>query len=268
MGRRINNVKLFVNDNDKSKLVAKDLELELQKYDFNIVDKDYDLAISVGGDGSFLRMVKETNFNRNIYYIGVNSGTLGFLQEINIADTKDFVKRLNIDNYKIDDIGIQETKVITEDDIYTFNSLNEIVVRSKYFNTLRIPVYVDNELLENFSGDGVLISTATGSTAYNMSFGGSIIYNTIKALSITPIAPLNNKAYKSLLNPVIVPDDKIITLPTEKGKNDLFLMIDGVTKEFDNVIKIETKVGRKTIKCLRMNDYHFIRIVNDKILEK
>lgn len=268
MGRRINNVKLFVNDNDKSKLVAKDLEIELKKYDFNIVDEDYDLAISVGGDGSFLRMVKETNFNRNIYYIGVNSGTLGFLQEINIADTKDFVKRLNIDNYKIDDIGIQETKVITEDDIYTFNSLNEIVVRSKYFNTLKIPVYVDNELLENFTGDGLLISTATGSTAYNMSFGGSIIYNTIKALCITPIAPLNNKAYKSLLNPVIIPDDKTITLPTEKEKNDIFLMVDGVNKEFDNVIKIETKVGRKTIRCLRMNDYHFIKIVNEKILEK
>ena len=268
MGRRINNIKLFVNDNDKSKLVAKDLEMELRKYGFNIVDQDYDLAISIGGDGSFLRMVKETNFNSNIYYIGVNSGTLGFLQEINIADTKDFVKRLNIDNYKIDDVSIQETKVITEDEIYSFNSLNEIVVRSKNFDTLRIPVYVDDELLENFTGDGLLISTATGSTAYNMSFGGSVIYNTIKALSITPIAPLNNKAYKSLIVPVIVPDDKKITLPTLKDMNDLFLMIDGVNKEFDKVIKIESKVGRKTIKCLRMNNYHFIKIVNEKILEK
>jgi len=268
MGRKINNIKLFINDNDKSRLVAKDLELELKKYGFNIVDQDYELAISVGGDGSFLRMVKETNFNRNIYYIGVNSGTLGFLQEIDIADTKDFVKRLNIDNYKTDDISIQETKVITEDEIYTFNSLNEVIVRRKNFNTLKIPVYVDDELLENFTGDGLLISTATGTTAYNVSFGGSIVYNTIKALSLTPIAPLNNKAYKSLIVPVIIPEDKTIILPTEKGNDDLFLMIDGVNKEFDNVIKIETKVGSRTIRCLRMNDYHFIKRINEKMLEK
>ena len=84
MSRRINKIKLFVNQNEKSEIVAKDLEMELKKYDFELVDEDYDLAISVGGDGSFLRMVRENNFNDNLYYIGVNSGTLGFLQEIDI----------------------------------------------------------------------------------------------------------------------------------------------------------------------------------------
>jgi len=268
MGRRINKIRLFVNENEKSQIVAKDLELELEKYGFKIVNRNYDLAISIGGDGSFLRMVKETNFNDKIYYIGVNSGTLGFLQEIDIKDTVDFVKRLNSDNYKIDDINIQETKIITENDIYNFYSLNEIVIRSKYFNALRIPVFVDNELLEDFKGDGLLISTSTGSTAYNMSFGGSIVYNTLNTLQITPIAPLNNKAYKSLLVPVIIPANRTITLQTYKDNNSLFLMIDGVTKELDKVIKIETKIGSKTIKCLRMNNYHFIKIVNEKILEK
>jgi len=104
MGRRINKVKLFVNDNEKSQIVAKDLELELSKYGFKIVNKGFDLAISVGGDGSFLRMVNETKFNEKVYYIGVNSGTLGFLQDIDIKDTKDFIKRLNSDNYKVEDV--------------------------------------------------------------------------------------------------------------------------------------------------------------------
>ena len=70
--RKINKIKLFINDNEKSKIVAKDLELELKKYDFKIVSRNYDLAISIGGDGSFLRMVKDTKFNENIYYIGIN----------------------------------------------------------------------------------------------------------------------------------------------------------------------------------------------------
>ena len=61
MSRRINKIKLFVNQNEKSEIVAKDLEMELKKYDFELVDEDYDLAISVGGDGSFLSMVRENN---------------------------------------------------------------------------------------------------------------------------------------------------------------------------------------------------------------
>ncbi len=268
MGRRINKVKLFVNENEKSKKVAKELETELKDFNFTIVDKDYDLAISVGGDGSFLGMVKETNFNNNIYYIGVNSGTLGFLQEIDIKDTKDFVKRLNSDDFRIDDINIQQTIVTTENKNYVYESLNEIVIRSKKFNALKIPVYVDNELLEDFKGDGLLISTSTGSTAYNMSFGGSVVYNTLNTLQITPIAPLNNKVYKSLLVPVIIPSNKTISLSTYDAYNDLFLQIDGEVKKLDNVIKIETKISSKTIKCLRMNDYHFVKIINDKILSK
>ena len=226
--------------------------------------RGYDLAISIGGDGSFLRMVKETKFNPNIYYIGINSGTLGFLQEIDIKDCIDFVKRLNSDKYKVEDVNIQTTKVITEDKIYNFDSLNEIVVRNREFSTLN----VDDELLENFTGDGLLISTSTGSTAYNMSFGGSIVYNTLNTLSITPVAPLNNKVFKTLINSLIIPGDKVITLLPNKNYHNLFIQIDGVNRMIDNVIKIETRISNKAIKCIRMNDFHFIKVINDKILTK
>ena len=146
--------------------------------------------------------------------------------------------------------------------------MNEIVIRNRDFNVLRVPVYVDEELLENFSGDGVLISTSTGTTAYNLSFNGSIVYNTLKTLTITPIAPLNNKVYKTLINSVIVPGDKVITLILNKEFKDLFIQVDGVNKLFDSVIKVETKIGKKSIKCLRMNDFHFIKVINNKILSK
>lgn len=268
MGRRINKVKLFVNNNEQSVLVAKDLEMELLKYNFKIVSRNYDLAISVGGDGSFLRMVKDTKFNENIYYIGVNSGTLGFLQEIDINKTVDFVKRLNCDEYKIENINIQQTKVITSNQVYNYDSLNEIVIRNREFNTLKLPIYVDDELLENFNGDGVLVSTSTGSTAYNMSFGGSIVYNTLGTLSITPIAPLNNKVYSTLTNSVIVPSNKVISFVPSKEYKDLFIQIDGVNKIVDDVIRIETVISDKFIKCIRMNDFHFIKVVNNKILSK
>ena len=267
MERKINRIKLFPNDNNKSLLVTKELESELKKYNFQIVEDNYDLAISIGGDGSFLRMIKNCNFNENIYYIGVNSGTLGFLQEIDIKDTKDFVKKLNDNNFKNERINIEETTIFTDKERYHFNSLNEIVVRSNNFDTLKIPVYIDDELLENYTGDGLLISTSTGSTAYNMSFGGSILYNTLDTLSITPIAPLRSKVYNTLVNPIVIPSTKVVTLIPNKNQNNLFIMIDGVNKKIDNVSKIEIKIDNKSIKILRMNNFHFIKVINSKILD-
>lgn len=266
--RKINKIKLFVNNNEKSEIVAKDLELELLKYDFEIVKKGkFDLGISIGGDGSFLRMVKDTNFNENIYYIGINSGTLGFLQEIDISETVDFVKRLNTNNFKVEELAIEENKIITEDNVYKFNSLNELVIRTRDFTIFKSDVLVDGELLEHYAGDGLLISTSTGSTAYNLSFNGSIVYNTLKTLVLTPIAPLNNKVYKSLLNSIIIPCDKLITLLPNNINNKLFIIVDGKVLEYDNVLRIETKTSKKQLKCLRMNDFHFAKVINQKILE-
>lgn len=266
MERKINRIKLFINSDKKSKIVAKKLKEKLINYHFEIVNSDYDLAISVGGDGSFLRMIKENEFNSDIYYIGINSGTLGFLQEIDVCQTKNFIDRLASNDYKVEELSIEENTIMTDDNYYKFYSLNEIVIRKKDFSILKIPVYVDNELLEHFTGDGILISTSTGSTAYNMSFGGSIIYNSLNTLSITPIAPLNNKAYRTLVNSVIIPANKEIRIIS--NNEDLFFMIDGEIKEINNVKKIEVKIASKGIKCLRMNDFHFIKIVNSKILEK
>ena len=264
--RTINKIKKYFNNNEQSIKVAKNLEEELKQYDFKIVNENPDLCISVGGDGSFLRMVKDNNFNSEVKYIGINAGTLGFLQEINLKDTKDFVQRLNDDKYKIESINIQETVIKTKKEEHVFNSLNEIVVREKEFNTLKVPIYVDDEYLERLTGDGVLISTSTGSTAYNMSFGGAIVYNTLNTLSITPIAPLNNKVFNTLRNTVIIPGDKKVTIKTTDEYNDLFVSIDGENKVYDDIQSIETYISDKKINCLRMKEFHFIKVVNNKIL--
>ncbi len=267
MPRKINKIKLFINNNEKSTIVAKDLELELQKYNFELVNTNFDLGISIGGDGSFLRMIKNSNFNESAYYIGINAGTLGFLQEIDIAECPNFVKRLNSNNFKIEKISIEETKVITTTKIYHFKSLNEIVIRDINLNTLTVPVYIDNELLENFSGDGLLISTSVGSTAYNLSYGGSIIYNTLNTIILTPIAPLNNKVFKTLPCSLIIPDlGKITIIP--HSPQDIILSVDGVNHHLKNVLRIETSLSIRNIKCLHMNDYHFAKVIATKILGK
>ena len=75
------NVRIFYNNNDKSINTFKDIQDKLLKNGFNIVEDDYNIAIAIGGDGAFLRMIKETNFKSDVLYLGINTGTLGFAQE-------------------------------------------------------------------------------------------------------------------------------------------------------------------------------------------
>lgn len=262
----IKKFRLFVNDNDKSREVANIVNSKLCEAGFKSVKKDYDLAIAIGGDGSFLRMVKATNFNSNVLYIGINAGTLGFAQEVSIEEIDKFVDELKNNKFKVDNIGVQETKVITDDSDSYFFSLNEIVIRQKELNTVVLDVKIDDVFLETAVGDGLLISTSFGSTAYNLSFGGSIVYNTFHTLQITPIAPLNNKSYRSLLNSVILPENKVISLLPQRNR-DLLITIDGENKYYENVIKVETVVDKKRINCLRRKGYNFVEKINEKFLK-
>ena len=262
--RKINKIKIYINGDDKSKKVRDSIINDLINQNFEIVDDNYDLAISIGGDGTFLKMIHDNNFNSNIYYVGINSGTLGFLQEIDLDKTKNFINRLINNDFKEEHLSIGKALIKTNNEMYEYNFLNEIVIRKDNFGTLEIPVFIDDELLEKFTGDGLLISTSTGSTAYNMSFGGAIVYNKLNSLSLTPIAPINNRAYRTLTNSFVLPIDSKIEL---KANNDLFLMIDGKNKEIDNVIDIQITTNNKDIKCLRMNDFSFVKVVNNKLLK-
>lgn len=261
---KIKTFKLFSNNNDKAKSVENIVRKKLLENEF-LESDDFDLGIAIGGDGSFLRMVKNTNFNSNVLYVGINVGTLGFAQEVTLETLDDFIEDLKSENYKIDTIGIQKTKVVTNNGDYRFYSLNEIVIREKDLNTATFNIEVDDVFLEKFQGDGLLIATSFGSTAYNLSFGGSIIYNTFHTLQITPIAPLNNKAYRNLMNSVVLPENFIVRISPENP--NLLITIDGENSCYDNVLYIETSVKDKRIKCLRTKDYDFILKINEKFLK-
>ena len=113
-----------------------------------------------------------------------------------------------------------------------------------------------------------MIATSVGSTAYNLSFGGSIVFNSFHTLQITPVAPLNNKSYRNLLNSLIIPENIVIEIIPETTKADLLLHIDGNNTIYHEVKSIKTVVNEKRIKCLRLENYNFFEKVNDKLLSK
>ena len=261
----IKNIKLFVNNNKDSIKQSKIVKDKLITNGFNVVEDDkFELAIAIGGDGSFLRTVRDNNFNGNIYYVGINTGHLGFLQDINPEDVDKFIEELMNKNYKVDKIGIQETTVIYENKEEEFYSLNEVVIRDANLDLLKAKVYIDDEYLEKYVGDGLMIATSTGSTAYNLSYNGSIVYPSFSTLQITSMAPINSIRFRSLINSIIIPDKKIIKV-NPKNKN-ILITVDGVNEVFDNVKEIRCTIDEKIIKCLRFSHYSFPKKINEKLL--
>lgn len=129
-----------------------------------------------------------------------------------------------------------------------------------------LDIYIEKNFLETFVGDGMLISTSCGSSAYNLSFGGALIYNTLHTVQITPIAPLNSRSYRNLLSPIVLPENKKINIYPKENKNNILISVDGENKKYKNVKEIKTNIKNKKIKCLRMQEYDYINIINEKFL--
>lgn len=265
MSSKVKRIGLFPNHNEKSIAFSKLLAKKLEAFGYTI-DRDYfDLAIAVGGDGSFLRMVKDCSFNENIYYVGVNTGTLGFAQEIYPKKMDDFVEKLYEGDYKIEEIGTLTTTIITSDDFYQKYSLNEMIIRDSKLGKLQTKIFVNEQLLGRFIGDGLLIATSFGSTAQNRSYNGAIVYNDLHTLQVTPMGPINNESYRSLYNSIIMPEERKVSITPDGENNHFLITADGTLETFRQVHKIDTSVQKK-IKCLKMTDYDYTKKIHEKLL--
>ncbi|NCC70670.1 hypothetical protein EOM09_03745 [bacterium] len=105
------------------------------------------------------------------------------------------------------------------------------------------------------------------STAYNLSIGGSIVFSGIHTLQLTPVAPLNTKAYRDIINPIIMSEERVITIKPENGKNSLIVYSDGDIRNINKIKEIKLKIRKEKIKCIRLNNYSYTRIINEKFLK-
>lgn len=261
-------IRLFYNDHKDTIFLAEVIKEQLIESGFEISNNDkFDLGIAIGGDGTFLHMVTESKFRDNCLYVGINNGTLGFLQEIKPNELNNFIDVLKNNKYKIEEVSYEEITVNEQNKKYHYNALNEVVIRDLSLRTAYFDITIDKVILENYVGDGIMVSTPIGSTAYNLSSNGAIIYNGVNALEITPLAPINNYVYRTLSNSVIIPDEKIIGIkPTSRTKS-IGLFIDGVNHEFETVDDIEIKLSKKRIKVIRLDSYNYTSIIFNKFLK-
>lgn len=229
-------------------------------------DDRADLNICVGGDGAFLRAVRENHFTK-IPFIGINTGNLGFYQEISPNNIDDFIEKYIDGRYRIEKLYLVQAIVKTKRRDYTITGINEIVLRNIHHKVIHLDVNIDNFHLQTFSGDGLIISTPAGSTAYNLSAGGSVVYPSLKALQLTPIAPINSKAYRSLASSYVLPGDINIDIrPTARYKNSTLLLVDADEFIYKNLISINLSLSPRYINRVVLDSNVYWNNIRNKFL--
>jgi len=262
-------INVIPNRNDASKNTAKLLIEKLTTKGFHVpknYDENAELNICIGGDGAFLRAVHRYNFP-NIPFVGINTGHLGFFQEILPENIDEFIEKYINGDYTVEKIFLVKANVYTRDRYFQLLGVNEIVIKGIKSKVVHLKVFIDGNHLEKFSGDGIIVSTPVGSTGYNFSSGGSIVYPSLKTLQITPLSPISSRVYRSLLNSIIIPGEITTTIePEYRYENSILVVVDGVEVKYDNINKIDFTISEKTISRLNFDKNMYWNNLKSKFL--
>ncbi len=258
-------MKIFINADSFKEIALKtkdDLIRYCEELDIKIAGdiSEADILFSIGGDGTFLNTAKMTD--RPI--IGINTGTLGYLTEVNPDDLQKALKSILSDNYTVENRMMVEGKIIKSDgdEITIPESLNEIAISKNVNGVVRFDAIVNGKLITSYIADGILVCTPTGSTAYNLSCGGPIVDPTAEILTITPIAP-----HTVLNKSIVLSKNSIIKIKiTELRDNtSAYVLNDGIPNKLESGDIVEIKKSDKITKIIKLEDRSFIDTVRENL---
>ena len=267
MKKRI--VYIHTNDTEVSIKTKNLLKVKLEKSGFTVADDFSDsaeLAICVGGDGAFLGAVHKFGFP-HVPFIGINTGHLGFFQEIHPEQLDEFIFNYKQNKYTLQPLSTVKACVVTESgETKDYRALNEVLIKSAQCRSIHLNISIGGSFIERFSGDGILVATSAGSTGYNYSLGGSIVDPRLKLLQVTPIAPMNTTAYRSFTSSILLPSDMEIGIIPEFVMQELCIAVDGIEYKYDDVKEINISLAGTAVNLLRFEGYDFWNKVKTKFL--
>jgi NAD+ kinase len=223
--------------------------------DFDLMCQKSDFLISIGGDGTLLGVVRKS-FKYNLPVLGINLGTLGFLTDLKLEDLPCFIEDLLINDYKIEPRMMIEAQIGDK----KFIAFNDIVISRKNLSSmLEIKAKIDKKEFNTYYGDGLIVSTPSGSTAYNLSVGGPIVYPLTNAFIITPVA-----AHSLTQRPIVVPADFEIEFKTPS--DEATVIVDGqdlYDLKQNEIVNI--KISKKSAKMLYRTKRDFFKVLSEKL---
>ncbi len=236
------------------------------KNDFLLYDKlgrgfnplDYDAVVSVGGDGTFL-FTSRVFAGTDVPVFGVNSSRLGFNTRIELSEIESYLRSFMQDKSKFEYKDLLDISIDGEPQKYTV--LNEgVISHTGISRMIRLNVFLNDDPIYDFRGDGLIISTSTGSTAYNLSAGGPILHPSVDAIALSPICP-----HTLAIRPYILPNDRCVNIIVKESTTQPQLTLDGQKIILLNVNQnISFKKSEKTVKIVK-SDKSFSYILKDKL---
>jgi NAD+ kinase len=252
----------------KSKFEDKGIEVLLGHLSANMVGlnginfhkmcQEVDLLISLGGDGTMLSLVRES-YGYDKPVLGINAGNLGFLADTPIDCVDDMLDNLLIGDYRIDNRMMIEGYIDRGNDKEDFYAFNDVVItRPTISHMVKLDASIDGDWFNTYRGDGLIISTPTGSTAYNLSLGGPIMYPLSKVFIMTPVAP-----HSLTQRPLVVPSDFTIEMTSP---DELVVIIDGQDNyRLRPTEKLVIKGADMSAKLLHKKEHSYFKVLREKL---
>ena len=222
---------------------------------------DVDYVISMGGDGTFLKAASRVGA-KGTPIIGVNMGRLGFLADVLPGEVEAALDSLYAGECQIEEHAV--IQVEAEGGVLAGNpfALNDIaVLKRDDASMISIRTQVDGEFLVNYQADGLIVTTSTGSTAYNLSNGGPIIIPQSSSLCLTPVAP-----HSLNIRPVVINDTAEITLDVESRSHNYLVAIDGRSERMTEGTRLVIRKAAHTIKIVKQRNQRYFSTLREKLM--
>ncbi|WP_297059969.1 NAD kinase [uncultured Duncaniella sp.] len=246
--------------------MTRDLGVPMEADDvFEADEFSADAAISIGGDGTFLRTARWVG-PKEIPIIGFNTGHLGFLAEESLADAPATVDNLLAGNFFIESRSLLEVKASGENLRQSISgwayALNEVaILRHDSASMITVHTFLDDIEVASYQGDGLIISTPTGSTAYNLSVGGPIIQPTAPCWALSPVAP-----HALTMRPLVVSDSHVITTRVDSRADTYRVNLDGRQLVLPIDVSLHIRRAPFAIKVIHMDGHTFVDTLSSKLL--
>lgn len=229
--------------------------IDAQGLEVVLSPEEASIIVSVGSDGSFLQAVRKTGFRQDVLYAGIStSGTLAMycdflLEELHFPNMADAIiqDRVEVRKYPVIEVSVNGEP--------HFYCLNEFAIRSNIMKTIAMDVKIDDILLETYRGDGIVVSTPTGSSAYNKSLGGAVVDPQLPCFQVTEVASMNNNEYRSLGSPFILSGNRTLRLELHDDWNDYPTMsTDNEALSIQHVNTIDIRLSERVVKTVKLKD--------------
>jgi NAD+ kinase len=234
----------------------------IETLDHTALAASVDMVVVLGGDGTMISTARMLG-DREIPVLGVNYGTLGYLTELRVEELIPALESIIAGHYTLDRRVMLAAELFRgEEKLLHERVLNDVVIsKSALARIIEIETWINRQYVNRFRADGLIVSTPTGSTAYNLSAGGPIIYPSMNAVVITPICPhtLSNR-------PLVVPDDEEIELILKTPNEEVALTLDGqVGKPLEVEDRVLIRKSRTTFNLVQADTRNYFEVLRGKL---